>query len=304
MNCSRFVFSKILNCRYLRIFLFLVISVLVRPAYADELMMHKTEAIQALYHFRFQDADSIIGILESEFPENYLTPLTRSNYYWWKIISNGHNPQVKENYHSSLLLAERFLPLDNKTLSPEEKFHTINLYAFRARLDLMEKEYLRATRHLTKSVGFIRNTLKNDMDFMPFNLTSGLYNYMAAYGEQRYPFFRLYSLVYPRGDKERGLEQLRKAARGDDELVKTEANYFLMKIFLELENDLPAALQHAQWLAESYPCNLVFLFHYYEILLQMNHNSEAGRIKTDYIRKLESNIQLTSSQKEHLRSLL
>ncbi len=304
MNCSRFVFSKISNCRYVRILLFLVISWVSRPVFADILMMHKTEAIQALYHFRFQDADSIIRILESEFPDNYLTPLTRSNYYWWKIISNGLDPQVKENYHNSLLLTESFLPLDNKSLSPEEKFHAINLYAFRARLDLMEKEYLRATRHLTKSVGFIRNTLKNDIEFMPFNLTSGLYNYIAAYGEQRYPFFRIYSLVYPRGDKERGLEQLSKATRGDDELIKTEANYFLMKIFLELENDLPAALHHSQWLVDNYPDNLVFLFHYYEILLQMNHNSEAGKIRIDYIQKLENNLQLTNDQRKHLRSLL
>ncbi len=263
------------------------------------------KALNALYHFRFYDADSIIGQLEENHPSHYLSSIARAQYYWWKIISQPVNDQLKEKYLQNLLRAEDILTGNFPKNEPcfHDLFHLINVYASRARLDLMNQDYLRAIRHLSRSAGYIRLSLKKEDDFSSFLLTSGLYNYMAGHGEEAYPFFRIYTLRYPRGNKDKGIKQLEKAASGDNPLIRTEASYFLMKIYMEIEENYSKALPYARWLAETYPDNLIYLHHYYELLNQLFSSAIAGQVKSSFFQSLEENRQLNGRQVMHLRNL-
>jgi hypothetical protein len=54
------------------------------------------DASKALYEFRFQDADSIITKLENEYPDHFLPALARSQYHWWRIISQKDSPTLRK----------------------------------------------------------------------------------------------------------------------------------------------------------------------------------------------------------------
>ncbi|MBW6478107.1 MAG: hypothetical protein K0B37_01660 [Bacteroidales bacterium] len=284
----------------------LIILIRVSTLNASGLNSLSQEAILAINDFRFLHADSLIQTLEKTFPDHYLPYLTRANYYWWKIISENPGPDQQQLYLNNLNNAENIIRqmVHTREYYYADVFHFINLYALRARLDLLNGEYTKAMRHLKNCVDYIGLSLGREEFHENFYLTSGLYNYMTDYGSKRYPFLRLYALMYPRGNMNLGLSQLETAARSQNLILQTEAHYFLMKIFLELEQDHQKALDHAKWLTEKYPGNLIYLYHYHE-LLSLNHQDEkANAIRELYFERIQNNIHLSPGQRMYLEDLL
>lgn len=264
------------------------------------------EAMLALYDFRFHHADSLIQNMEETSPDHYLPHLTRANYYWWKIISENPGIEQQQLYLISLNNAENIVKqlVRRKQYDYADVFHFINLYALRARLDLINGGYTKALRHMKNCVDFIGLSLGREEIHENFYLTSGLYNYMTEYGSRSYPFLRLYALMYPKGNMRLGIIQLETAAKSLDIVLQTEARYFLMKIYLELEQDHQKALDHASWLTGKYPENLIYLYHYFELLSLSNQEAKADLIRKLYFERIQSNTHLSSDQRNYLEGLL
>ncbi|MFN2394939.1 MAG: hypothetical protein ABR597_04540 [Bacteroidales bacterium] len=264
-------------------------------------------ALIAIYDFRFHDADSLLNHMEINYKESYLPHLVRASFYWWLIISeDAGSLKNKEQYIATISKAEEKIGymVKNSSYNYKDVFHFINLYALKARLDLLNGDYLRALRHMKYCVDYISISLGREEIYPNFNLTSGLYNYLSDYGAKQYPFLAFYSLIYPRGNMPTGLEQLKLATHNDDDVIRTEAHYFLMKIYLELEKNPGKALNHAYYLAKKYPENLIFLYHYYQILILQGKAEMANEIKTDYEYQLKYNTNLSNEQKQYLNGLL
>ncbi|TVQ88272.1 MAG: hypothetical protein EA393_09325 [Bacteroidetes bacterium] len=276
------------------------------PLQANPVKSDAQKAMITLYNFQFQVSDSIIRRMEKNFPEHYMSHLMRAQYYWWQIISNDLDLLQQKNYQASLVKAESLAKelVKTKNYNYNDVFQFINLYALKARIELMNSEYLRALRHMRNCTDYLELSLGRENIHPDFYLTSGLYNYMADYGSRRYPFLMVYALFYPRGDMQKGLEQLKAATHSNNIVIKTEAHYFLMKIFLELEQDFSQALQHAAWLVGEYPENLIYLFHYHEILLLLEKNELAVEIRKDFLELLNNNKQLSFSQRKYFQALL
>jgi len=262
-------------------------------------------AMQFLYHFQFHDADSLISQLEKEYPDHYLPHFVRANYFWWQIVSSSDQHQYKEQYYEALKKAENFLePLTN-VANPDDRdlFFMINTLAFKARLDVMNGDYFRSLRHLNRSLRLIEYSLGRESQHFPLYLTSGLYNYLADYGKSRYPFLALYTLIYPSGNMETGLDYLKKAAMGSDTLVKAEAHYFLMRIYMEPENNQENAMEHAQWLTDQYPANLIFRYYHKTILEQTSNPDLVTQLQREFTNLLRKNAQLSTEQKAYFETL-
>jgi len=276
------------------------------PLQANSVKSDANQAMIALYNFQFQVSDSIIRRMEENFSEHYMPHLMRAQYYWWQIISNDLDLLQQGNYRASLVKAESLAKekVKTKNYNYNDVFQFINLYALKARIELLNSEYLRALRHMRNSVEFLELSLGKENIHPDFHLTSGLYNYMAEYGSRRYPFLMVYALFYPRGDMQKGLEQLKLAAYSSNIVIKSEAHYFLMKILLELEQDFTQALHHAAWLVSEYPDNLIYLYHYHEILLLLKKNERAIEIRKDFFEILNNNKQLSLSQRKYFGRLL
>lgn len=290
---------------YRSLFIWLFILFRVSMLNASGLTSLSLEAMLALYDFRFHRADSLIHIMEQTSPHHYLPHLTRANYYWWMIISENPGSDQQQLYLSSLNNAESIIRqmIRRKQYDYADVFYFINLYALRARLDLINGEYMKALRHMKNCVDYIELSLGREKIHESFYLTSGLYNYMTEYGSKRFPFLRLYALMYPRGNIKLGINQLEIAAKSQDLVLKTEARYFLMKIFLELEQDHQKALEHAGWLATKYPGNLIYLWHYHGLLLLNKKDNIARAAKYEFLEQLQNNNQISEKQRIYLRSL-
>ena len=296
------------NNRYLHSWFFTIALFLISSSqiYSVNPSENVREAVNALYEFRFLDADSIITSLEIDHPNHFLSAIARSQYHWWRIISQKDSPILRKNYLESLEIAEKKILEHFNKLNPsnEHVFYLINIYAFRARLDLLNHNYIKALGHLRKSLDYIKVSLNKENEYNHFLLTSGLYNYTIGYGQDKFPFLKIYSFWIPKGDVLQGIKLLEKAARGNDELIKTEANYFLMKIYLEMENNLSLALPYAKWLVDKYPDNIIYVYHYYKIAAGLHHHTTSQTIKNDFDNLIDNNQQLSNEQVKHLKELL
>ncbi len=221
----------------------------------------------ALYDFRFLKADAVSLHLLDSHPDNYLSHFARAHYYWWMMISHPPDDETVVGFSKSIQHAGNLFEKRNaESTNPDHPglFYAISLSAMSVRHDLMVGNYIPALNRARNAHSSIKKSLGQEDAFHGLYLTSGLYNYIAGSAVSRFPLLRIYQLLFPAGDKELGLSQLKRAADLDHPVWKTEATYFLMRIFLEMEGDPERAVHYAQKLTGRFPENLIY--HYYHLL--------------------------------------
>lgn len=231
----------------------------------------------AIYNFQFQKADSIIAVVKKENPNNAGSYLMSANYYWWKIISGDDTKENRSEYLRSLEKAKSIVGKRKATLSDDDNYCLISIYAYKARFEAMNKNYIQALSSINNCVASIKQSFNKEDRYEPFYLTTGLYNYMIAQVNHKHPILYPYTMFLPDGDKKKGLDMLYKTAGFSDPLLSTEAIYFLMKINLEEEKNYDNAVTYGNRLANGFPANLLYRFYYLKSLLAAGNKEEALR---------------------------
>lgn len=131
------------------------------------------------------------------------------------------------------------------------------------------------------------------------NLVRGLYYYFIDYIENEYFLMNAILFSYPRGDKNKGLMYLEECSVSGNEMIKTESNYFLLKIYTYTEKDYLKAFRKVQILTQQYPNNLVYSLEMLRLLLKMKNEGEAQIFQKKLIKEIQVATNLSSSQKSH-----
>lgn len=261
--------------------------------------------MKALYDFDLEKADSISKSLIQSWPEHYLSWFARTNYLWWEIISSPQATELETQYRDhiaqSMSLAKtRF----SRNPDHSDIFYFISLYAMQARLDLKNGAYIRAMRNGRNAISYIEQSRGKESQYGGFYLTSGLYNYMTTQATRKYPFLKIYSLFYPEGNRELGLQQLIRISESDNRVWGTEASYFLMRLYLEVEDDPEKALLYAARLTGRFPSNLIFQYYHYQALKALN-DVEAVDSKREEIRaRALSNRSISDAHRQYFYRLV
>ncbi len=223
-------------------------------------------ALTALYSFDFEAAGNLINLMLDKYPRHYLPHFAKTNLVWWKTLTLPYNESIENDFYTTARNTLSMIP--NPALD-EEIFYYINVYAMIARMDAKNGQMIKAYRSGRQCLKQIEESLNRVTIFEGFLLTSGIYNYMTVYAGRKNPIFRLYSLLYPSGDAAKGVAMLQKATESSDLLLKTESHYFLLRIFLDMEENPAKAEKHGRWLTETFPDNLIFQYYYLQSLKQL-----------------------------------
>ena len=86
--------------------------------------------------------------------------------------------------------------------------------------------------------------------------------------------------------------------------VKTEALYFLVRIYLEGEKDFDKALKNASELVAYYPNNYIYKWFFLRILQAKGDTNELNRCRKAFLDDLLRSEFYTGQQKTHLKQLL
>jgi len=258
------------------------------------------KAFQHIYNFEFQRADSIRQKLVKTNPFSPFTYLLNANYYWWQIIAGDDSPSNVSTYNSIVANAVSLVnSRKNTSLSDEEAFVFINLFAFRVRLELLHYKIFSAVSKLDDCIDYFKMSLGNESRYAPFYLTSGLYNYFVSYANDNYPIVSPLFLFYPKGDVVKGISQLNTASQSKDIILNAEGNYFLMKIYFEQRKNNLIAKSYSNNLVVKYPNNLLYQYFYMSILKKSGDKTNALVQKKLLTQRAQSNPQISLKQKNY-----
>jgi len=244
-----------------------------------------------LYHFEFNACKDIANQLKGKYPASPWGHVLQAEYYWWMKISGDpqaeNGPQLLQELEIAMLKAEA-LP------EKEALFCKIISYSLKSRYALYNGQYFKAIELLNKSSDLIKTSKSEVGNYEPFMLTQGLFDYFMAAAGDKFGIFNPLSLFGIDADAARGLSMLESLTKSKDEILRTEAEYFLMKIYSELEKEPAKAAIYGRRLVLAYPQNLIFRYHY--LVCAPEKKAQLPAVTT--------NPQLTKQQQVYLAKLL
>jgi len=262
------------------------------------------QIFESCYNFKFKSADSLLKVFvaESEGKDIVELNLLESNILWWKIVSGNHDEKLKAQFYNKIYHSEKLIETQKKFDFPLI-FKSISMYGYLSRMDILSENYFKAFFRIRKCIRYLKSSFGNESKYPFFFLTTGLYNYYRASAGDSYPLLLPYLKLYPSGNKKTGISYLEKASESPNKFLNTEANYFLMKIYLD-ENKHINSLKYSEVLCQRFPGNGLFMYYKFLALLRSGRKNEALMSMKTILNALKENPELSPNQVQHFKNLM
>ena len=227
-----------------------------------DIQIESTNAINKMYNFNFDEAEKEFTWLIDEYKNHPLPIFLLGLSKWWRIEaevnqgieSEGEAKQKNNLDNQFLLLMDKSILLSKKIYDDGNKidgaFFLAASYGFKGRLLSERKNWRKAAFSGKNALKYLKEIRKEDYLIPEIAFGNGLFNYYSIWISDKYPILKPIVSFFPKGNKIRGIEQLDNAAKNSF-YTRTEAQYFLMRIFSE-ENKLSKALQISNYLHNTY----------------------------------------------------
>ena len=256
-----------------------------------QVQIEVTQAIQDLYNFKFAKAERQFRWLRQTYPNHPLPYFLLGLSEWWKIVPNIDNQQYDARFlalmDSAIYRGEQILERDEDNV--EAHFFLAAAYGFEGRLYSERSQWRKATVAGKRALNHMQ-TSKDKAELSPeFLFGDGLYNYYREWIPENYFWLRPVVMLFPGGDRKRGLEQLREVMLNAF-YTRTEAQYFLMQIYAGEENRPDLAFPIAQQLHNDFPDNAFFERYYARLCFQQGNLSETERVSRSILEKIDKKL--------------
>lgn len=293
----------ILNSRWLIIFSYAALFIFLNTpkSYASDgedslliadmiVQIEATQALNDMYNFKFNEAKWQFFRLKVKYGEHPLPYFLMGLNEWWKMMPNLDVEQFDEQFlaymDTSIMKAKVLYDVD--TMKIEGAFFLSAAYGFKARLYSERGSWLKAAGHANKALKYLEDCRSKEELSPELLFGDGLYNYFSVWIPENYPQLRPFLIMFDKGDKELGLEQLREVAHNAF-YTRTEAQYWLMSILYREENDAQGALHESEYLYKTYPDNAYFQRYYTQLLFNTGRFAKAKILAEDMLVKIDSN---------------
>jgi len=256
----------------------------------QRIQLECTEAVDAMYNFKFEKAEKQFRWLKQEFPTHPLPYFLMGTSYWWRIMPWEDQRQYDDIFtdymDSTIYYAEQLLK-ENKD-NPEAYFFLAAAEGFKGRIFSDREEYTKAAFVAKKSLNHLMESERFDNDLSPeFLFGIGLYNYFRVWIPENKAFLKPIMLFFKKGDKELGLKQLQNVA--DHAFYsRIEAMTYLARIYGDYENNRAKALPILEYLVNNYPDNSYFATEFAEINYMMGRYTESTKYCSNILYKYEN----------------
>lgn len=217
------------------------------------------DALDAIYAFDTDRARREITAIGSRYPGHPVYHLLAAQLEWWWILADPELENRDANFERQLAAAEAAAErrLRNHPNDADARYAKATALAGKARLRSLRGQWVPAAYEAQRSLSLVRELAREQPGNPDLQLGLGLYDYFAEAAPQRYAALRPLAVVFPRGDRERGLRRLAQAAE-HGRLSRIEATYFLLQIRFHFETDYGHSRALVTRLRKAYPQNPVF----------------------------------------------
>jgi len=248
-----------------------------------------------------------MNIFEKESRNDYLFSQLKTNYYWWVLISGNDNDSIRTltqiNAKNTL---ENIYSINNSKRkcfwSPE--FSQFISFGYLTRLYSLSKNYLQLLSHTKSMLDIIEQTLIKVDDCDCFKFTSGLFHYFTEHARDESYLFKAGLLFYPESNSEYGIKLLNEAAKSENLIISSEANYFLARIYDDNKQEMDRAIYHYTILTKIYPNNLIYLYYELKAMIKANYSKEVLlQKKQEAMFSINNNSQLILNQANYFKKI-
>jgi len=249
--------------------------------------IESAEAINALYNYKFYEADKEFRWLRIRYPNHPMPYFLMGLAEWWKIVPNtevtDYDDKCVAYLDTAIAKAEKLY--DEKESKIEPAFFLAAAYGFKGRLYSERKKWTKATFAAKNALKYFKEC-KGNGDLSPELLFGdGLYDYYSKWIPENYPVLKPVLAFFPKGNKEQGIKELEKTANNAF-YTRTEARYFLLQIY-SMENQYEKAYNMAKYMWQQYPDNPYFERYYARSAFVRGYTNEAISASQSILGKIE-----------------
>lgn len=273
---------------YLKIFFVLVIifppsESVARDTKFDSLV---TTGIKQIYNIKFPEAESTFRRVIADYPEHPAGRFFLAMINWWKILidldSEEHDEIFFLKLEDVIYQCDQILEKDPDNV--DALFFKGGAIGFRGRLRTYRDSWLKAADDGRTALPIVERAAELNPDNVDVQLGFGIYNYYASVIPEEYPMVKPLMLFFPKGDKKKGIEQLENTAM-NGKYAKFEAQYFLMTLYYNYENNPYKADEYAEMLIKEFPDNPTFQRWKGRIAVKRGDYSAASKVFTGILEK-------------------
>lgn len=211
------------------------------------------------------------------------------NFYWAAL--SGISPE-RNLLASEQVIAKAFADLDNKP------YEFVSLKLLNSRILITQANYLQALLNLKELKPFFQHYHVDSTN--GYNqLLWGLYHYYASSAREQSFIYKAFLKDWPKSDRSYGLTLINQLKNNTSIFVKTEAYYFLSKIYLNSEKDFELASQTIDWLRTEYPDNTIYFELYLKLCMLQNQKNKYNSERIQYIQYLQKSNLHSEAQVQH-----
>jgi hypothetical protein len=257
----------------------------------EDLQIEATEALNSMYNFKFDVAEAKFQELVRRYPDHPLPYYIIGLSNWWKMMPySEEDPRIKEHEpefdkYMDLAIEKAEAIHDRNEDNVEATFFLCAAHALIARHYAENGQEMRSLNNTRKAFHYFKQ-LNDKKDLSPeFLFFSALFNYYAAWFKGEYPVMKPVLALFPEGDKVLGIKQLKEVSYNAF-WTRTEAQYFLMRIYFNEEDDDKNALGFSEYLAKTFPDNPYFQRIYARICYSLGQWKDCKEISENILYKI------------------
>jgi tetratricopeptide (TPR) repeat protein len=220
---------------------------------------HTRKGIDHVYNLEFSQADSDFQYLTRTYPDHPAGYFFRAMIDWWKMLLDLDNTSLDDDFVNKLdvVIDKCDKILDKKPDDITALFFKGGALGFRGRLRANRGNWIRAANDGRLALPIVQKAYKIAPDNYDILLGIGIYHYYAEVIPEEYPIVKPLMLVFPSGNRKKGIEELTEASL-HAKYAAVEASYFLMQLYYTFEHQYDKALGIALRLFAKFPKNVLF----------------------------------------------
>ncbi len=246
--------------------------------------------LDLLYDMRFEESARLFDQIDRRFPEHPIGPFLKALNTWWMILldfsDTSHDAAFYAAMDDVIARSDKLLARDSDHF--DAMFFKGAALGFRGRLRSNRRDYVKAASDGKRAMDYVLAVAEHTPHNHDYIFGKGLYDYYAAVIPDRYPYAKPVMAFFPKGNRERGLEELTRTAE-QGYYIQTEAVYFLLQIYYLFERDFAKSQEYVTWLREEHPNNAYFHAFEGRVYARWGHWHEAERIFNDILEGYKQN---------------
>ena len=234
--------------------------------------------VNNIYNSSFDSTTAYHEQIEEQYPNHPIAHILKGITIYWENYPLVPSSKIHESFVEEMQKAIE-LSESSKDPSLEAEYLLANLCA-RGMLLMFYSDNDMTSEIIPLAIGTysqVRKSFDYTDECVDLHYFTGLYNYYREVYPDIYPVYKSLAMLFPKGSRVKGLEDLRICAKYSF-ILSPEASYLLSWIYLNFENDYETALKLNKKLVSDYPQNYMYRAFLIKNLLLLKRYDEAENV--------------------------